>query len=136
MLVFPEDFLTIDPVAQMDWIEAQAPRSPKWRAFVDKLVAKHPFCAFCGETEPSTRLIGHHIIPYHVRPDLELTESNIMIVGDSCSTGNHHLFACHFGNFSKWNPDAIELAETFLQNRMRKLDGYEPIRIYRDRNDY
>lgn len=77
-------------------------RSPRWADFEKHLIEAHPFCSVCGFRE---HLLGHHKIPFHLRPDLELVAENIAIVGNKCPTGNCHLLFGHFGNFKAYNPN-------------------------------
>lgn len=111
-------------------IETACPRSPHWRSFEKDLIEKQPYCSFCGEEAPSTQLVGHHIVPFHLNKDLELDPNNILIVGETCTTGHHHLLLCHFGNFRKWNPDARKLSEIFLSNRKQSISTFNPILIF------
>lgn len=124
-------FIDFELQANMDLarLETSNPRSPKWPSLVKKIIKKSPYCAFCGETSKTTELVGHHILPYHKFPELELEESNVLVVGETCNTGNHHLLLCHFGDFRKWNPDARELARIFLLNKQAGLECYSPILI-------
>lgn len=110
--------------------ESSHPRSPKWPAFEKRIIEAHPFCSFCGQIESKVKLVGHHIQPYHLHPDLELEESNILVVGETCTTGNHHLLLCHYGNWSKWNPDARHLAELFLKNIQEKVSDFKPVPLF------
>lgn len=86
-------------------------RSPLWPAFRAKMIAKHPFCAFCGYAKD---LEGHHIAVFHEHPELELVESNVIILGEKCPTGPHHFLAGHLGNWSAFNPNVIEDAAAWL----------------------
>ena len=44
----------------------------------------------------------HHVVPFNEKPELELDESNLMVLcmgDDEC-----HLFIGHGGNYDFWNP--------------------------------
>jgi 5-methylcytosine-specific restriction protein A len=75
-------------------------RSPKWGALRDRfLVGK--VCAVCGGKE---KLQAHHVLPFHLRPDLELEESNLLALCESKHLGiNCHLLVGHLGDFRKFN---------------------------------
>jgi 5-methylcytosine-specific restriction endonuclease McrA len=76
-------------------------RSPKWPALQKRLVAANPFCCVCGRR---TNLVGHHKLPFHSHPELELVETNVAIVCE-WPTLNCHLWAGHRGNFQDARPD-------------------------------
>ena len=52
-------------------------------------------CAVCSRKRT---LEVHHIIPFHVAPDLELNPSNLMALCRRC-----HLFVGHLGNWRRFN---------------------------------
>jgi 5-methylcytosine-specific restriction enzyme A len=55
----------------------------------------------------------HHIKPFHLFPDLELSFANLITLGEACPTGNHHLLFGHLGYWSSWNEDVVKDARTF-----------------------
>lgn len=80
-------------------------RSDKWEAFAKKCKAAHPYCAYCGGT---AKLQAHHIAPFHLHPELELDESNVIILCE-LPDSDHHLHIGHLGNFkSEGNPHVRE----------------------------
>jgi hypothetical protein len=95
-----------------------APRSSRWKSFRDAFVADHPECEACGARY---RLNVHHVIPFHERPDLELEESNLIVL---CVSPDHN---CHFllghdpdgpngpekPDWKKSNPNVREDAEAY-----------------------
>ena len=50
-------------------------RSSLWSKIRDEFVMDHPVCAACNT---KTALNVHHIIPFSVRPDLELDKANLI----------------------------------------------------------
>lgn len=77
----------------------ESERSPEWKALRDSVVAERKECAACGGT---VELQAHHILPFHLRPDLELVRSNLLVLcmgPDEC----HELIG-HGGGFHFWNP--------------------------------
>ncbi len=74
-------------------------RSPKWKAFRDSFIAKYPACAFC-DTRFNPE--AHHLRPFHLSPELELAESNLVTL-----CGTHHYELGHFFNWRKFNSDII-----------------------------
>lgn len=111
-------------------IEKRHSRSSKWHGFEKELIQETPFCCICGEVATKTQLVGHHILPYHKYPELELDRENIIIVGNTCTTGQHHLAICHYGDFRKWNPDVRELARLILDNRKQPLSSFHPLPLF------
>lgn len=90
-----------------DRIQGKAPkgakRSPRWRAVRREHLKHHPTCAACGG---SVKLQVHHLIPFHVAPDLELDPSNLITL---CEAGKYgvkcHQLLGHRGDFRliNWN---------------------------------
>lgn len=64
-----------------------ADRSSKWATVRKKFIQKNPVCAACGSAE---NLNVHHIQPFHVHPELELEESNLITL---CGPKGRN---CHF----------------------------------------
>ena len=63
------------------WIESvdsdvfEGDRSSHWQTVRNEFVKRHPFCAACGSIKD---LNVHHVEPFHVRPELELDEWNLI----------------------------------------------------------
>jgi len=109
-----------------DRITGKAPkgskRSSKWRKVRKKYLKKFPRCAVCGE---SKKLELHHILPYHLAPDLELDPRNFITL---CSAGKYGIKNCHslFGHRGRWtkfNPNVREDAYIWS----RRLRGHEDV---------
>ena len=92
-------------------VAAGVPRSSKWPAWL-KAFLKGKSCVCCGSKGPLT---GHHKIPFHLRPDLELVESNVAPV---CDGTDCHLVLGHLKDFQLYNPDFDADAAAFLAKRM------------------
>lgn len=72
----------------------ESKRSPKWEEFSKHfLIGKT--CAACGTKD---NLESHHIIPFHLKPELELIESNLIAL---CMKPSRW---CHFriGHWFNW----------------------------------
>ena len=80
-------------------------RSPKWQGVRDSFMEKHPRCAACDSSE---RLQCHHVKPFHLHPELELEESNLISL--CMSPDECHLIFGHSGNFECFNPHVREQA--------------------------
>ena len=89
-------------------------RSEQWPRVRQKYLSKHPNCAACGS---SKYLEVHHIKPFHLHPDLELKEENLITL---CEDGRGGTRNCHytFGHSYNWkgyNPAVAEDAAAFLR---------------------
>ena len=72
-------------------IAAGVPRSPKWAAVRAAHLKAHPACEACGQKDG---LEVHHIEPFHLRPELELSPTNLLtLCGDPCHIVHGHLMA-------------------------------------------
>ena len=79
-------------------------RSPQWRRVRARHLQEHPRCAVCGGKK---KLEVHHVIPFHLAPDLELDPENLMTLCEAKRFGiNCHQFVGHLGNYRRFNPTA------------------------------
>ena len=84
-------------------------RSPKWRHVEKTFLATHRMCAACGAEK---RLQVHHIKPFHLHPELELDQKNLITL---CMTMNEcHLRIGHGGSFSAYDPHVVSDAAQLL----------------------
>jgi 5-methylcytosine-specific restriction endonuclease McrA len=74
-------------------------RSPEWRHVERTHLLHEPRCQACGTSyKPQV----HHIAPFHLHPELELVEVNLITL---CMSGNEcHLKIGHLGNWRGFNP--------------------------------
>ena len=70
-------------------------RSSEWPAFRKANIKKE--CEFCGS---KWFLNLHHILPFHIHPELELDEKNVVTL---CK--KHHFELGHFFSWYSWNED-------------------------------
>lgn len=79
----------------------EPPRSDRWRTVRKYHLIKEGWCRSCGGIKD---LEVHHVNPFHIDPDKELDDSNLITL---CETiGTHcHLKVGHLGNWKKFNPD-------------------------------
>jgi len=94
-----------------------ATRSPEWRRVKNEHLKTHPFCAGCGGQK---HLQVHHILPFHLHPELELNPSNLVT---ACMSAREcHLLVSHGDDFKKWNPNVVEdLAELLAAPGRREM---------------
>lgn len=84
-------------------------RSSKWASVRKNHLAQHPTCSVCGGTE---KLEVHHIVPFHMNPELELDPTNLITLCESKSYGIVcHLLIGHLGSYKTVNPDVIQDAQ-------------------------
>lgn len=84
----------------MGWLSRllfSSPRSPKWKGVRKGFLKKNGKCEACG-TRSSLEV--HHIFPYHLFPELELEEGNLMTLCDTC----HFVFG-HLKDWTSYNRD-------------------------------
>lgn len=91
------------------------PRSPKWRSVREKFLKQSSICEGCAL---DFNLEVHHIIPFHIRPELELDESNLITLCRDC-----HWNIGHLRDWSLSNPfvrsDAKAYLERFTSARLK-----------------
>lgn len=88
-----------------DRIQGRAPkgakRSSEWQKVRKEHIKANPRCAVCGGTK---KVEVHHVIPFHLAPDLELDPLNLISLCERKKYGlNCHLLIGHLGNYSKVN---------------------------------
>lgn len=90
------------------------PRNSKWESVREQHLKKYPYCAICDSNKFQQ---VHHIKPFHIFPDLELDETNLITLCEDPKT-NHHLKYGHLGNWKNWN-------EKLLKNikKYRRMEG-------------
>ena len=81
-------------------------RSGQWPTIRKKFLKKNSSCELClGKT----KLQVHHIIPFNIRPDLELVEENLITLCTRKKYGvNCHLLVGHLGNYRSMNINCLE----------------------------
>jgi 5-methylcytosine-specific restriction enzyme A len=89
-------------------------RSPHWSSVRREHLKRDPACRACGGTET---LQVHHIRPFHLHPELELDDSNLITLCE------HPARDCHFthGHFFDWhlfNPNVIADVDHFNRERL------------------
>lgn len=75
-------------------------RSSHWPAVMRKFLKSNPVCAACGSKK---KLNVHHKKPFHLFPELELDESNLITL---CMDPDMecHIKLGHGGDFKAYNP--------------------------------
>lgn len=88
-----------------------AMRSPKWRTLEKKVREAAGVCAACKGNQ---NLQVHHVQPFHLHPELELVESNLIVL---CMGKNEcHLKLGHGDNFKAYNPNIATDAKAFFNS--------------------
>jgi len=92
-------------------------RSSHWREVRAAHLENFPTCALCGGTR---KIEVHHVKPFHLHPELELEEANLITLCESGHGGvNCHLAFGHLGSFQRINPqvrlDCLEWGKKLRQ---------------------
>lgn len=79
-------------------------RSPKWDSVRKAHLKRKPWCIVCT-TKGSflNRIEVHHVKPFHLHPELELVDDNLISL---CR--DHHLLFGHLLNWKSYNPKVEE----------------------------
>lgn len=93
------------------------PRSKEWNKFRINIVKQHPFCAYCKNIKS---LQVHHIKPFHLWPEFELNENNVIVLCEEKDI-NCHLKYGHLGDWTKYNP-LIKKLVYFINNKPSERD--------------
>lgn len=104
-------------------------RSSRWKGVRAKHLESQPHCQVCGGLK---RLQVHHILPFHLHPELELDPSNLITLCEG-SSSNCHLTFGHASNFRGLNANVHEDVEVwrdkFTQSKLmsapKKIEGAE-----------
>jgi 5-methylcytosine-specific restriction enzyme A len=79
-------------------------RSPQWREVEREHLKRQPKCQWCD------KILGlqvHHIVPFHIAPELELEPSNLITLCEAkpqCC----HLMRGHMGCWKRINPEIVQ----------------------------
>ena len=93
-------------------------RSKLWPKIRDMFIKKYRKCAICGG---SKKLEVHHKKPFHLYPELELDNNNLVVLCENKKYGaNCHLLFGHLGNYKRYNPNIDE--DIILWNSKLKLN--------------
>jgi 5-methylcytosine-specific restriction endonuclease McrA len=88
-------------------------RSSKWPA-LRKAFLEGKACAACGSID---HLEAHHIVPFSVDPNLELSIENLIALCDKPGRDNCHLEIGHSGNYRNKNLDVVADAAKVLNGK-------------------
>ncbi len=91
-------------------------RSPKWQTIKKHFLQTNPTCAVCGN---NVHLNVHHILPFHLFPELELDVNNLITL---CMFRLEcHLRIGHGSNYAGFNKNIIRDA-AILRKDISKFD--------------
>ena|SRR3990167_1421133 len=88
-----------------------AVRDPRWPKLRDWYFSKNLFCEICGKRGK----IIHHIYPFFLFPELELSSENLITVCDFC-----HLNFAHLGSFHSYEKDIKKIAKMWQEKRKNR----------------
>ncbi len=92
-------------------------RSPEWRKVRDSFLENNDSCAACGSKKD---LQVHHIKPFHLQPELELDEANLITL--CMDQFDCHLNIGHGDNFKAYNPNVVSDSRDFLDASKKKRE--------------
>lgn len=91
-------------------------RSSQWRTLRNKILKANDHCAVCGRKK---NLEVHHILPFSLRPELELEPDNLIVL---CADPCHFVFG-HLYNWQTYNPDVVKDAIQWRNKVMERRDS-------------
>lgn len=106
MIVLPLPTFVVPPNT------VDVPRNPGWESFRREIIKGQPACEASGV---AWELEVHHLLPVHLRPDLEMVRDNCMVL-----TRTLHFWLGHYGNWASYNPRARKEAATFLKRVLHR----------------
>ncbi|MCF7835793.1 MAG: HNH endonuclease [Candidatus Marinimicrobia bacterium] len=97
----------------------KAKRSSQWPKVRQEYLKNNPKCAVCGGTK---KCEVHHVLPFHLFPELELDLKNLITLCECKKYGvNCHLFMGHLGNYKKFNYNIDEDAIIWNKRLKEKI---------------
>jgi len=76
----------------------ESSRSSKWPTVRRKHLLIEPYCASCGTTN---KLNVHHIIPFYIKPEDELNQTNLITLCEHC----HWVVGYREQSWTNYNPN-------------------------------
>jgi 5-methylcytosine-specific restriction endonuclease McrA len=100
-------------------------RSPQWEKVRDAFLKTHDSCAICDGKE---KLNVHHKKPFHLFPEDELKEENLVTLCEAKGCCEDHLEIGHGGNFKYYNKwieeDITKMKELRAKNNDEEIQKY------------
>lgn len=93
-------------------------RSSHWRTKRREILAKQPRCVVCGGKH---KLEVHHIDPFHLAPEKELLDDNLIVLCESNPHFNCHLIVGHLLCFSRINSEVRRDAAFLREHYFSKI---------------
>ena len=91
-----------------------AARSSQWSRVRGENIKS--FCELCEKKGGLLKPLElHHVEPFHLKPELELSPTNFITVCRHC-----HLYFAHLGNFKSFNIDIKKEAELWQEKRKNR----------------
>jgi 5-methylcytosine-specific restriction protein A len=100
-----------------DRVQGKAPKGKKrsihWPDVRALHLKENPTCESCGG---DSKIEVHHVVPFHLDPDLELDPKNLITLCERKKYGiNCHLAIGHHGNYKRVNEQVREHARYCLE---------------------
>lgn len=87
-------------------------RSSKWQTVRKNFLELHKTCAACGA---EINLQVHHKKPFHMHPELELDDNNLITLCEEKGESGCHLKIGHLGDWKSFNPNVEKDARKNLR---------------------
>ncbi len=94
-------------------------RSSKWVKTRNEHLKKQNFCQWCGSPD---NLEVHHIEPFHISPDRELDESNLITLCEN-KEKQCHFAKGHFRNWRAYNSNIVKQCHKNMKNWNKNNDS-------------
>ena len=82
----------------------EVPRSRRWPACRRAHLKRQPVCQACGSRK---NLEVHHRLPFHLFPELELVQENLITLCEDPGKNCHFMFG-HLYSWHAYNPSVVE----------------------------
>jgi 5-methylcytosine-specific restriction endonuclease McrA len=93
-------------------------RSPEWAGVAREHLLHEPGCAVCGYTGHGLQV--HHIKPFHLYPELELDQRNLITLCE-IKGRDHHLLLGHLDDWESYNVHVRNDTKRFHGESARRL---------------
>lgn len=100
-------------------------RSPKWNSVRSNFLKINKRCCACSA---DSKLEVHHIEPFHICPELELNEKNLITLCRNC-----HLVIGHLRDYNLHNRKIRDDCISFMLKRIEAMALARPKEYYSNR---
>ena|SRR3990167_1773377 len=95
-------------------IRLGAARSPRWNEIRKEFLKTHLKCEACGRIRG---IVPHHVLPFHLFPQYELLEKNLIALCEGPIVNCHFLFGHCYLSWKSYNENVWESIESIKEIR-------------------